>query len=57
MNELDLALRRLPPATAAEKVDRLYHLLPAIYRIRDEEQGGQLRALLAIVESELDSIE
>ena len=28
-------------------VDRLYELLPAIHRIRDEEQGGPLRALLA----------
>ena len=29
--------------------ERLYRLLPAIYRIRDEEQGGPLRALLAVV--------
>jgi hypothetical protein len=37
--------------------DRLYNLLPAIYRIRDEAQGGQLRALLAIIEDELKLIE
>jgi photosystem II stability/assembly factor-like uncharacterized protein len=37
--------------------DHLYNLLPAIYRIRDEEQGGQLRALLTIIESELNLIE
>jgi hypothetical protein len=33
--------------------ERLYHLLPAIYRLRDEVQGGQLRALLATIEEEL----
>jgi hypothetical protein len=37
--------------------DHLYNLLPAIYRIRDEEQGGQLRALLTIIESELNLVE
>jgi hypothetical protein len=31
------------------EVDRLYRLLPAIYRIRDEEQGGPLRALLSVI--------
>lgn len=37
--------------------ERLYAFLPAIYRIRDEIQGGPLRALLAIIESELNLIE
>lgn len=37
-----------PPAP-----EQLYHLLPAIYRLRDEVQGGQLRAMLAIIEEEL----
>jgi hypothetical protein len=38
--------------------DRIYHLLPAVYRLRDAEQGGEtLRALLAIIESELAAIE
>jgi hypothetical protein len=37
--------------------DHLYNLLPAIYRIRDEEQGGQLRALLTIIENELNLVE
>jgi hypothetical protein len=37
--------------------ERLYALLPAIYRLRDAAQGEQLRALLAIIESELRSIE
>jgi hypothetical protein len=36
--------------------ERLYALLPAIYRLRDAAQGEQLRALLAIIESELRSI-
>ena len=29
--------------------DRLYELLPAIHRIRDQEQGGPLRALLSVI--------
>ncbi|RMH81602.1 MAG: hypothetical protein D6681_18005 [Calditrichaeota bacterium] len=37
--------------------ERLYHLLPAIYRIRDAEQGEPLRALLAILEGELVALE
>ncbi|UBF28583.1 glycoside hydrolase [Kovacikia minuta CCNUW1] len=37
--------------------ERLYNLLPAIYRVRDGEQGGQLRAFLSIIESELNLIE
>ena len=30
-------------------VERLYELLPAIHRIRDQEQGGPLRALLSVI--------
>ncbi|MGB3613254.1 MAG: hypothetical protein WBA10_05615 [Elainellaceae cyanobacterium] len=37
--------------------DRLYALLPAIYRIRDDAEGEPLRALLAVVEQELDILE
>ena len=37
--------------------DRLYNLLPAIYRIRDVEKGEPLRALLAVIETEFQSIE
>jgi hypothetical protein len=37
--------------------DRIYRLLPAVYRLRDAEHGEALRALLAIVESELAAIE
>jgi hypothetical protein len=38
-------------------LERLYHLLPAIYRQRDITQGEPLRALLAVMESELQAIE
>lgn len=37
--------------------DRLYPLLPAIYRIRDEAAGAPLRALLAVLASELAVLE
>ena len=37
--------------------ERLYELLPTIYRIRDAEQGYTLRALLAVMEQELDTVE
>lgn len=37
--------------------ERLYQLLPALYRQRDAEQGESLRALLAVLESELDALE
>ena len=42
----------------SETVDeRLYNLLPAIYRIRDADQGEPLRALLGVVEEEFLAIE
>ncbi len=37
--------------------DRIYRLLPAVYRVRDVEKGEPLRALLAVIESELAAIE
>lgn len=37
--------------------DRLYNLLPAIYRIRDVEHGQPLRALLGIIEEQMDVLE
>ena len=37
--------------------ERLYNLLPAVYRLRDASQGELLRALLAIVERELQTVE
>jgi hypothetical protein len=37
--------------------ERLYNLLPAIYRIRDKDHGEPLRALMGIFEGELDRVE
>lgn len=39
------------------RAERLYNRLPAIYRIRDHEQGEPLRALLAVIEREMEAIE
>lgn len=38
-------------------VDRLYSLLPAVYRLRDAEQGEPLRALLAAFAQEFAALE
>lgn len=40
--------------TAAE--DRLYDMLPAIYRIRDAEEGEPLKALLRVIQGEMDAV-
>lgn len=37
--------------------DRLYELLPAIYRIRDAEQGEPLRALLQVISEQVNLVE
>lgn len=37
--------------------ERLYNLLPAIYRLRDHDRGEPLRALLSIIQSEVETIE
>lgn len=39
------------------RLDRLYRLLPAIHRIRDAEQGHVLRALLRIIDEQVNAIE
>jgi hypothetical protein len=36
---------------------RLYDLLPALYRLRDREQGAPLRALLAVMAEEIGALE
>ncbi|MGH7232285.1 MAG: hypothetical protein ACREJU_13140 [Nitrospiraceae bacterium] len=36
---------------------RLFNLLPAVYRLRDSAQGDPLRALLAVIEREVDRVE
>lgn len=38
-------------------VEQLYDLLPAIYRQRDQEQNGPLRALLAVLAEQADRVE
>jgi hypothetical protein len=37
--------------------DRLLTLLPALYRLRDEEEGGPLAALLAVIGREVDVLQ
>lgn len=37
--------------------DRLYELLPAIYRIRDAEQGEPLKALLSVIAEQIGIVE
>jgi hypothetical protein len=37
--------------------DRLYNLLPAIYRIRDNEQGEPLRSLLSVIAEQVQVVE
>ncbi|MCC5626059.1 hypothetical protein [Nostoc sp. CHAB 5715] len=37
--------------------DRLYELLPAVYRIRDTEQGYPLRDLLRVIGEQIDVVE
>ncbi len=44
-------------STSLDPRDRLYELLPAIYRLRDAEQGEALRALLAVVGAEFDALQ
>ncbi len=38
-------------------LDRLYSLLPEIYRIRDKGQGGQLKALLSVIADQVAVLE
>jgi hypothetical protein len=37
--------------------DRLYNLLPAIYRMRDTAQGEPLRAVLSVISEQVDLVE
>jgi hypothetical protein len=37
--------------------DRLYNLLPAVYRLRDSAQAEPLRALLGLIQQEYDAVE
>jgi len=38
-------------------LDRLYELLPFVYRQRDELQGGPLRALLRVIAEQANAVE
>ena len=40
-----------------ERSDRLYELLPAIYRLRDAEQGYPLKALLRVIADQVNLVE
>jgi hypothetical protein len=42
--------------TIRKNPDRLYELLPALYRIADADRGGELRALLALITREADAL-
>ncbi|MBL0011664.1 MAG: hypothetical protein IPP22_13230 [Nitrosomonas sp.] len=39
------------------RIDRLYELLPAIYRMRDADQGEPLKALLQIISEQVNLVE
>jgi hypothetical protein len=41
----------------SQNLDRLYDLLPAVYRLRDHEQGEPLRALLQIIAEQVNLVE
>jgi hypothetical protein len=43
--------------TATRSPDRLYALLPAVFREQDADRGGPLRALLEIVAGQVDVVE
>lgn len=47
----------LPCVDEDQQRDRLYDLLPAIYRMRDADQGYPLRALLAVVSEQVGVVE
>src|ERR1700680_3147055 len=42
---------------SSNTTNRLYRLLPAVYRLRDSDQGEPLRALLSLIEREHDAVE
>jgi hypothetical protein len=44
-------------ATPDPRLDRLYRLLPAIYRMRDAEQGLPLQALLRVIARQVNLVE
>ena len=60
MNDIQITQEQPERASASpNRLDRLYHLLPAIYRMRDAEkaQGYALRALLRVISTEVNAVE
>jgi hypothetical protein len=47
----------MTPATLDARIDRLYRLLPAIYRMRDAEQRYPLQALLRVIAEQVNVVE
>ena len=43
--------------SATRSPDRLYDLMPAVYREQDADQGFPLRALLRIISGQVDVVE
>ncbi|MGI9492791.1 MAG: hypothetical protein ACR2QF_10370, partial [Geminicoccaceae bacterium] len=41
----------------ADRIDRLYRLLPAVHRMRDGEKGEPLRALLQVIAEQVNLVE
>jgi hypothetical protein len=41
----------------ADRADRLYNLLPVVYRLRDVDQGYPLRALLRVIAEQVNLVE
>ena len=41
----------------SQDIDRLFHLLPAIYRQRDADEQGQLKALLRVLAEQVNNVE
>lgn len=52
-----MSSRTIRGQAEARPRERIYQLLPALYRARDLEQGQALRALLLLLEEQLDVIE
>ncbi len=48
---------REAPTPGDARIDRLYELLPVVYRQRDEEQGHALRDLLRIIAEQVNLVE
>ena len=44
-------------SAADDSLDRLYELLPAVYRTRDAERGRPLQALLRVIAQQVDLVE